>query len=69
MYQLNETEMWREHHLALLREAEDRRLARRLRRRHRTKSNAGIESGRRALASVGRSLALLGRASVPFFRA
>ena len=31
MYQTNPTEMFRERHLALLREAEDRRLARRLR--------------------------------------
>jgi len=45
MYQIHPTEVWRERQLALLREAEDRRLARRRR-------AAGLG---RAIASLGRT--------------
>jgi urease accessory protein UreF len=67
MYQTNPTEMFREYQLALLREAEDRRLARRLRaarpqRSSRTKSRRPGAGFRRAIASWGRT-------SIPFFRA
>jgi hypothetical protein len=65
MYQINPTEMVRERQVALLREADERRLARRLRasgprRSLRTESlGAGF---RRAVASWGET-------SIPFFRA
>ena len=67
MYQTNPTEVWREHHLALLREADERRLARRLRRpRSRRSSQTGSQP---RTAALGRVIASWGRTNVPFFRA
>jgi hypothetical protein len=67
MYQTNPTEVWREHHLALLREADERRLARRLRRpRLRRSSQTGSQQ---RTAALGRVIASWGRTNVPFFRA
>jgi hypothetical protein len=67
MYQINPTEVWRERHLALLREAEERRLARRLRRaRSRRSSQTGSQP---RTAALGRVIASWGRTNVPFFRA
>jgi len=56
MYQINPAEMLRERHAALLREAEERRLARRLRARNprrspRTQSSRSGAGFRRAVAS------------------
>jgi hypothetical protein len=67
MYQANLTETFRERQFTLLREAEDRRLARRLRaarpqRSSRTESRWPGAGFRRAIASWGRT-------SIPFFRA
>ena len=56
MYQPNPTEMFRERQLALLREAEDRRLARR--RRRASASKQGPQSERQ-LAGFRRAIALL----------
>jgi hypothetical protein len=66
MYQINPTEVWRERHLALLREAEERRLARRLRR---ARSRRSSQTGSRRAAGLGRVVASWGRTNVPFFRA
>ena len=63
MYQTNPTEMFGERHLALLREAADRRLARRLR-AARTK---GRPRSDRRRTGFWRSIALWGRISIPFF--
>ena len=65
MNQTNLTEMFRERQLGLLREAEDRRLARRLR-KARSKEHSRAE---RRMAGFRRGIALWGRISVPFFRA
>ena len=67
MYQINPTEMLRERHAGLLREAEERRLARRLRdgslrRSPRTESGRLGTGFRQAVASWGVT-------SIPFFRA
>ena len=65
MNQTNMTEMFRERQLGLLREAEDRRLARRLRK-------VGLREHSRAerqMAGFRRVFASWGRTSVPFFRA
>ena len=67
MYQTNLAEMFRERQLTLLREAENRRLARHLRvtRLHRSSRTGRGRPGawfRRAIASWGRT-------SIPFFRA
>lgn len=59
MYQTNPTEMFRERQLALLREAEERRLARKL----------SPRDGRRRMAAFRRAISLWGRTGVPFFRA
>jgi hypothetical protein len=67
MYQINPTEVWRERHLALLREAEERRHARQMRRAHSRKSpQAGSQL---RTAGLGRVIASWGRTNVPFFRA
>jgi hypothetical protein len=67
MYQTNLTEMFRERQLALLREAEDRRLARRLRG---TRPQRSSRTGRpRPGAGFRRAIASWGRTSIPFFRA
>jgi hypothetical protein len=63
MHQTNPTEMFRERHLALLREAEDRRLTRRLRA---ARSKGHPQSDRR-MAGPERAIALWGRISIPFF--
>jgi hypothetical protein len=65
MHQTNPTEMFRERQLALLREAEDRRRARRLRAAH---SKRSPRSDQRK-AGFRRAVALWGRISTPFLRA
>jgi urease accessory protein UreF len=67
MYQINPTEMFRERQLALLREAEERRLARRLR-ASRPRRSSRTES-RRIGAGFRRAIASWERTSIPFFRA
>ena len=68
MYQqTNPTELFRERHLALLREAEERRLARRLR-AARSKEEEHPRSARRKAFDFERAIALWGRANIPFFR-
>ena len=59
------TEIFREPQLALLREGEERRLARRLRTAH---SKGRPRSERRA-AGFRQAIALWGRTGIPFFRA
>jgi hypothetical protein len=66
MYQTNATEIVRERQLALLHEAEDQRLARRLRA---ARSKERPRSERRMVGSFGRAIALWGQTSIPFFRA
>jgi hypothetical protein len=68
MYQTNLTEMFRERQLALLREAEDRRLARRLR-AVRPQRSSRTESRRPGAGLFRRAIASWGRTSIPFFRA
>jgi hypothetical protein len=63
MQQTNMTEMFRERHVTLLREAEDRRLARRLRKAR----SKGHPRSERRMAGFGRAIALWGRTSIPFF--
>ena len=65
MHQTNPTEMFRERQLALLREAEDRRPARRLRAAH---SKRSPRSDQR-MAVFRRAVALWRGTSIPFFRA
>ena len=65
MHQTNTTETFRECQFALLREAEERRLARRLRRAH----SKGRPRSDRRMAGFRRAIALWGRTSTPFFRA
>ena len=67
MYQINPTEMLSERHATLLREAEERRLARRLRARSPQRSPR-TESGR-IRAGFRRAVASWGGTSIPFFRA
>jgi urease accessory protein UreF len=71
MYQTNLTEMFRERQLALLREAEDRRLARRLARRLRAArpQRSSRTESRRPGAGFRRTIASWERTSIPFFRA
>ena len=57
MYQANPTEMFRERQVALLREAEDRRLVRRRRRASASKSEGSWSE--RQLAGFRRAIALL----------
>jgi hypothetical protein len=67
MNQINPTEMFRERQLELMREAEDRRLARRVRV---TRPQRSSRIGRRQLgAGFRRAIASWGRTSIPFFRA
>ena len=63
MYQNNPTEIVSERHLALLREAEDRRLARRLR----AARKEGRHQSERRLAGFERAIALWGRTNIPFY--
>jgi hypothetical protein len=65
MYHTNPTEMFRDRHLALLREAENRRLARRPRAAH---SKRSPRSDQR-MAGFRQAVALWRRTSIPFFRA
>jgi hypothetical protein len=65
MHQTNPTEVFRERQFALLREAEDRRLARRLRT---ARSKRSPRSERRA-AGFRQAIALWGRTGIPFFKA
>jgi hypothetical protein len=67
MYQIHATEMFRERQLVLLREAENRRLARRLRAK---RPHRSFRTGRGRLgAGFRRAMASWGRTSIPFFRA
>jgi hypothetical protein len=59
------TESYRDRHLALVREAEDRRLARRLRAARSKRSPRSY----RPMAGFRRVIALWGRTSTPFFKA
>jgi hypothetical protein len=67
MYQLNETNLWNQHHHDLLREAQDERLARQLR-ASRRKRDRGTGNGWQSSA-LRRTAAVWSRTSVPFFRA
>jgi hypothetical protein len=62
MNQTNPTEMFRERQLGLLSEAENRRLARRLRKAH----SKGHPRSERRTAGFRRAIALWGRTSIPF---
>jgi hypothetical protein len=64
MYQTNPTEVFRERQLGLLREAQERRLARGTRAAPRSPRSEG-----RRMAAFRRAIVLWGRASTPFFRA
>jgi hypothetical protein len=66
MYYTHPTEVWREHHLALLREAAERRHSRQLRKTQRRKSSQ--DGSRSRTAALGRVIDSGGRTSVPFFR-
>jgi hypothetical protein len=67
MYQINATEMFRQRQLGLLREAENRRLARQMRV---TRPQRSTRTGRgRPEAGFRRAIASWGRTSIPFFRA
>ena len=63
MNQINATEMLRERHLALLHEADDRRLVRRLR----AARLKGRPRSDRRMAGFERAIALWGRIGIPFF--
>jgi hypothetical protein len=65
MYQTYPTEMFRERQLALLREAEQRRIARGLR----AARSKGHPRSEPRLAAFRRAIALWGRISTPFFSA
>jgi hypothetical protein len=65
MYEINPTELRHERQVLLLREAEDRRLARRLR----TARSKGRPRSDRRVAGFRRAIALWGRTSTPFFSA
>ena len=67
MYQINPTEMLRERHGALLREAEERRLARQL--RWRSPRRLPLTGSGRPGAGFLRAVASWGGTSIPFFRA
>jgi hypothetical protein len=62
MNQINPTEMFRERQLELLREVENRRLARRLR-----EGSQGHPQRERRMAGFRRVVAMWGRTSIPFF--
>ena len=67
MHYIHLTEIWRERHLALLREAEERRHVRQLRRTRRRKSSR--DGSRSRTVALRRVIDSWGRTSVPFFRA
>ena len=56
------------HHEELVREAENERLARRLREERRRRPSR-LRRSRRTMAGLGRAMGLWGRIAVPFFRA
>ena len=66
MYYIHPTEVWRERHFALLREAEERRQVRQFRKTRRRKSSR--DGSRSHTAALGRVIDSWGRTSVPFFR-
>ena len=68
MYQVNDLEMWRERSHELMREAENGRLARRLRTTRPKGAPSSAREGRR-ISPLRRAVALWGRTGVPFFRA
>jgi hypothetical protein len=63
IYQTNPTEMFRERQLLLLSEAENRHLARQLRKAH----SEGHHRSEERMAGFRRAIALWGRTSIPFF--
>ena len=65
MHQTYPTEVFRQRQLALLREAAERRLARRLR----TARSKGRPRSERRAAGFRQAIALWGRTGIPFFRA
>ena len=65
MHQTNPTEMFRERQLALMRDAEARRIARQLR----AARSKGHSRSDRRVAGFRRAIGLWGRARTPFFRA
>jgi hypothetical protein len=67
MYEIYPTALLRERQLALLREAEERRHARRIRRARRRQSSR--DGSRPRTAALKRAISWWGRTSVPFFRA
>ena len=67
MYQINPMEMLSERHAALLREAEERRLARRL--RARSPRRLPLTGSGRPGDGFRRAVASWGGTSIPFFRA
>jgi hypothetical protein len=67
MYHRNPTEVWRERQLALLREAEHRRLVRLVREGRPRASSAPASGGR--MAALRSGISLWGRTAAPFFRA
>jgi len=67
MYEINPTATWRERHLALLHEAEERRHTRQMRRVRRLKSSRG--GSRPRAAALELAISSWKRTSVPFFRA
>jgi hypothetical protein len=62
MNQINPTEMFRDRQLVLLREVENRRLARQLR-----EGSKGHPRSEGRMAGFRRAVALWGRTSIPFF--
>ena len=64
MHQTYPTEIFREPQLALLREGEERRLARRLQRAR----SKGRPRSERRVAGFRRAIALWGRTNVPFYQ-
>jgi hypothetical protein len=67
MYQMNDLEMWHERSHDLLRDAEEARVARRLR-SARPQGVSRTTYGPRFAGGLRRATALWGRTSVPFFR-
>jgi hypothetical protein len=67
MYEINPTEAWRERHLALIHEAEERRHTRQMRRARRRKSSR--DGSRPRAAALELAISSWKRTSVPFFRA
>jgi hypothetical protein len=68
-YQTNPTEVWRERHLALLREAEGPRFTRRLQRREAREHEFSKRDRRRTMRLLRRVIALWRVTSISFFGA